>query len=63
MPKLALVCKICSEITWLKIDNLVMNTDRRYHICDICAVIEAESIVQLPSQQQLPQQQSTLQDF
>jgi hypothetical protein len=63
MPKLALVCKICHEITWLKIDNLVIKTDRRYHICDICSLIEAESNVQLPLQQQLPQQQRTLQDF
>lgn len=63
MPKLALVCKICHELTWLKIENLVMNTDRRYHICDICSVIEDESNVQLPSQLQLPQQQRTLQDF
>ena len=63
MFKLALVCKRCSEITWIQVDNLVMNTDRRYHICDICAVIEAESNVQWPLQQQLPQQQSTLQDF
>lgn len=63
MPKLALVCKICHELTWLKIDNLVMNTDRRYHMCELCQVIEAESNVQLPLQQQLPEQQSTLEDF
>ena len=63
MPKLALVCKICHEITWLKIDNLVMNTDRRYHICDICSVIEAESNVQLPLQRQSPEQRSIVEDF
>lgn len=62
MPKLALVCKICDELTWLKIDNLVFNTERRYTICELCQVIEAESNVQLPSQQQLPAQQRTLQD-
>lgn len=34
--KLALVCRICDEITWVEIDNLVMNTTRRYHICIEC---------------------------
>jgi len=63
MPKLALVCKTCNEITWLKIDNLVMKTDRRYHRCDICIVIEAESNVRLPSLPQLPPQQKTFEDF
>ena len=34
--KLALVCKICDEITWYEIDNYVMSTDRRYHYCLEC---------------------------
>ncbi len=34
--KLALVCKICDEITWVKIDNYVMSTQRRFHICIEC---------------------------
>ena len=63
MPKLALVCKSCHELTWLKIENLVMKTERRYHICDICAVIQAESNVQLPLPRQLPPQQKTFEDF
>ena len=34
--KLALVCKICDEITLIKIDNYVESTNRRYHICLKC---------------------------
>jgi len=61
--KLAIVCKSCDQITWLKIDNLVMKTDRRYGMCDICIVIENESNESLPSSSPLPQQQRTLKDL
>lgn len=63
MTKVPFVCRKCDDITWISYTNILFNTDRRYHICDICSVIEAESNVRGTWQLQSPQQQKTLQDF
>jgi predicted KAP-like P-loop ATPase len=34
--KLALVCKVCDEITWQPIEYLVMSSKRRFHVCIDC---------------------------
>ena len=49
--KLALVCKLCDELTWRKIDYMVLNTDRRYYICQDC-ITESNALAALHPEQQ-----------
>ena len=51
--KLALVCKLCDELTWRNIDYMVINTDRRYYICQDCITESNEQAALHPEQQTL----------